>query len=73
MALVKSPSDPRSYNYRYLWLICLTATLGGFLFGYDWVVVGGAKEFYEAHFGITGDLAKGWRSIRSLSRPCCGW
>jgi hypothetical protein len=35
MTLVKSPSDPRSYNYRYLWLICLTATLGGFLFGYD--------------------------------------
>ncbi len=54
------------YNYRYLWLICLTATLGGFLFGYDWVVVGGAKEFYEAHFGITGDLAKGWGTSSAL-------
>lgn len=54
------------YNYRYLWLVCLTATLGGFLFGYDWVVVGGAKEFYEAHFGITSDLAKGWGTSSAL-------
>ena len=54
------------YNYRYLWLICLIATLGGFLFGYDWVVVGGAKEFYEAYFGITSDFDKGWGTSSAL-------
>jgi sugar porter (SP) family MFS transporter len=58
-----------TYDKPYLWMICLVATLGGFLFGYDWVVVGGAKEFYEAHFGIAGEgheLAKGWGTSSAL-------
>ncbi|WP_312058884.1 hypothetical protein, partial [Pantoea septica] len=38
---------------RYVWGICLVAACGGLLFGYDWVVIGGAKPFYEAWFGIT--------------------
>ncbi len=32
----------------YVWTICLVAACGGLLFGYDWVVIGGAKPFYEA-------------------------
>lgn len=35
--------------------------MGGLLFGYDWVVIGGAKPFYEPYFGITGNPAlQGW-------------
>lgn len=38
----------------YLLLIALVSAMGGLLFGYDWVVIGGAKPFYEQYFGIAG-------------------
>ncbi len=44
----------------YVWWIATVAALGGLLFGYDWVVIGGAKPFYEAHFGITSPSVQGW-------------
>lgn len=36
----------------YVVFISFVAALGGLLFGYDWVVIGGAKPFYESFFGI---------------------
>jgi len=39
-------------NFRYILGISLVSALGGFLFGYDWVVIGGAKFFYERYFEI---------------------
>lgn len=44
----------------YVWTICLVAACGGLLFGYDWVVIGGAKPFYEAWFSITDPAQSGW-------------
>jgi hypothetical protein len=41
------------FNFRYIFTISLVSALGGFLFGYDWVVIGGAKFFYERFFHLT--------------------
>jgi len=38
----------------FLFFICSVSAMGGLLFGYDWVVIGGAKPFYEEFFGIGG-------------------
>ncbi len=54
------------YNQTYIWLISMTAALGGFLFGYDWVVVGGAKPFYEPFFNITSPSDQGWGTSSAL-------
>lgn len=41
--------------------------MGGLLFGYDWVVIGGAKIFYEPFFGIEGSAAlRGWAMSSAL-------
>jgi SP family sugar porter-like MFS transporter len=48
-------------NTAYLLLVTFVAAMGGLLFGYDWVVIGGAKPFYEEFFGITGSaVMQGW-------------
>jgi len=44
----------------YIWFISLVAALGGLLFGYDWVVIGGAKPFYEKFFALNDPAAQGW-------------
>lgn len=46
-----------SYNKRFTYFICFVSAMGGLLFGYDWVVIGGAKIFYEQYFGIVGNPA----------------
>jgi sugar porter (SP) family MFS transporter len=59
-------NNQQQYNKAFLWLICLVAAMGGFLFGYDWVVVGGAKSFYEPYFGLTTPNMKGWGTSSAL-------
>jgi sugar porter (SP) family MFS transporter len=54
------------YNYTYIWTISVVAALGGLLFGYDWVVIGGAKPFFERHFELTGEFARGWANSCAL-------
>jgi SP family sugar porter-like MFS transporter len=52
--------QPVSYRTGYLLGVALIAALGGLLFGYDLVVIGGAKEFYEQIYGLTSPVVKGW-------------
>ena len=50
--------NPPSTNLAYLLPICLVATLGGLLFGYDTGVISGAIEPLTAKFGLS-DFMKG--------------
>jgi sugar porter (SP) family MFS transporter len=51
---------------RYTWLICCAAAMGGLLFGYDWVVIGGAKPFYEQYFHLNTEQLIGWANSCAL-------
>ena len=43
----------QGFSKQFLYFICAVSAMGGLLFGYDWVVIGGAKPFYELYFNIT--------------------
>lgn len=54
------------YRVAYVWTVCLVGALGGLLFGYDWVVIGGAKPFYEKYFQLNSEELIGWANSCAL-------
>ncbi len=54
------------YNTGYVSLLAAVAALGGLLFGYDWVVIGGAKPFYEKYFQLSSEREIGWANSCAL-------
>lgn len=62
----KDSATPEAGHGAFLWLIATTAALGGLLFGYDWVVIGGAAPFYEKFFSLVTPEAKGWAQSCAL-------
>ena len=55
-----SVDDRGSVRTIYLWFTAAAGALGGLLFGYDWVVIGGAKPFYERFFHLDSPALQGW-------------
>ena len=55
-----------NYNFGYVWLISVVAAMGGLLFGWDWVVIGGAKPFFQRYFEITSETQIGWANSCAL-------
>ena len=60
-----STADPARAT-TYVWGIALVAALGGLLFGYDWVVIGGARQFFEVYFHLTSAASIGWANSCAL-------
>lgn len=59
--------DSTKYNIKYLLFLAFVSAMGGLLFGYDWVVIGGAKPFYELFFNITeAPTLQGWAMSSAL-------
>ena len=54
------------FDLRYLWALTAVAALGGLLFGYDFVVIGGAKPFYEKFFSLDTERLVGWANSCAL-------
>lgn len=60
-------TEPSGSNgTTYVVLVSLVAAMGGLLFGYDWVVIGGAKPFFEPYFGLTSESLRGWANSCAL-------
>lgn len=55
-----------NYNYGYVLLISVVAAMGGLLFGWDWVVIGGAKPFFQRYFELTSEAQIGWANSCAL-------
>ena len=62
---VRSASSPAETT-PYAWGIAIVAALGGLLFGYDWVVIGGARQFYEIYFQVSSAALIGWANSCAL-------
>ena len=62
-----------NFNRQFTYFICMVSAMGGLLFGYDWVVIGGAKPFYELYFDISNaPLLQGVAMSTALVGCLCG-
>ena len=65
-APIETAGPKASYNLGYVWLISVVAAMGGLLFGWDWVVIGGAKPFFQRYFELSSEAQIGWANSCAL-------
>src|SRR5580658_1364522 len=65
-AMESGVATRETYNMPFVVAVATSAALGGLLFGYDWVVIGGAKPFFEKFFQLNGGGASGWANSCAL-------
>lgn len=66
-ATTKETTELRAdFNLGYIWVICVVTAMGGLLFGWDWVVIGGAKPFFQRYFELTDPRLIGWANSCAL-------
>jgi sugar porter (SP) family MFS transporter len=63
---IETPTLKANYNLGYVWVISSVAAMGGLLFGWDWVVIGGAKPFFQRYFDLTSEGQIGWANSCAL-------
>jgi sugar porter (SP) family MFS transporter len=63
----RTTESPQEVRLLFIVAIALAAAMGGLLFGWDWVVIGGAKPFFERYFSISDDpVLSGWANSCAL-------
>lgn len=71
--------EQQQRSKAFIYFITLVSAMGGLLFGYDWVVIGGAKPFYELYFGIADSASEQGLAMTIALVGCvvgamtCGW
>jgi MFS transporter, SP family, xylose:H+ symportor len=66
VVIAETPFAAPSDRSIYVWGLAALAALGGLLFRYDWVVIGGARQFYEIYFHLTSPTMVGWANSCAL-------
>ena len=63
---VRGNSGAREGRLAYALTVATIGALGGLLFGYDFVVIGGAKPFFEKYFELNSEALSGWANSCAL-------
>ena len=62
---IEEVTHPRNYNLRYVSGVAFVASAGGFLFGYDLVIIAGALPYIKREFALSPAM-EGWATSSAI-------